>query len=200
MPQDLQNLLPPGIQEEKLVVDLAELAGDKGVVAIELAISDAGSILRFARFAAAMTDQIASQPDEFPSEEKEERDLLEQVLAHEARLWLLATRGDEIIGILSFNVHSRRRQAHAGSFGMLVHNSWRGKGVGTALVAVLLDWARTHPTIEKVCLSVFSSNEAGLALYRKTGFVEEGRQRGQAKLAADRYVDEVLMGQWVKLR
>jgi RimJ/RimL family protein N-acetyltransferase len=174
---------------------------DGAKIVVRTAVSDdARPLLVFVRAAAASTDQIASQPDEFPSEEKEERDLLDQALAHEARLWLLATHGDEIIGILSFNVPSRRRQAHAGSLGMLVHDSWRGKGVGTALVQVLLDWARAHPTIEKVCLSVFSSNDAGLALYRKAGFIREGCLRGQAKLDADRYVDEIQMGQWVKPR
>ena len=63
---------------------------------------------------------------------------------------------------------------------------------------MLLEWALEHPTIEKVCLSVFVSNAPGLALYRKMGFLEEGRRRDQAKLTPDRYVDEILMGLRVK--
>ncbi len=159
---------------------------------------DARALLSFLHAAAATTDQIATQADEFPTTEDEERATVERLLVNDAGLCLLATHEDRVIGNLSFAAKPRRRMRHAGSLGMLVHHSWRGRGVGMGLLQVLLDWARTHSTIEKVCLSVFDSNSAALALYRKTGFLEEGRRRGQAKLGPDRYVDEVLMGLWVK--
>ncbi len=50
----------------------------------------------------------------------------------------------------------------------------RGHGVGTALLAELLTWARADPATAKVVLQVWPHNEAALALYRRAGFVVEG--------------------------
>src|SRR5881409_3744128 len=59
--------------------------------------------------------------------------------------------------------------------GMFVAREWRGRGVGSALVVAAIDWARDRG-LHKLSLGVFPHNEAGLALYRKFGFVEEGRR------------------------
>jgi len=62
-----------------------------------------------------------------------------------------------------------------GELGMMVAAGWRGRGVGTALVAGAVDWARERG-LHKLSLGVFPHNEAAIALYRKFGFVEEGRR------------------------
>ena len=61
-----------------------------------------------------------------------------------------------------------------GEIGMMVAAGWRGRGAGTALVAAAIEWARAHG-LHKLALSVFPHNHAAIALYRKFGFVEEGR-------------------------
>ena len=38
-----------------------------------------------------------------------------------------------------------------------------------------------------------------IRLYRRLGFVEEGRRAEEIKIGPNRYVDEVLMGRFVKL-
>lgn len=58
--------------------------------------------------------------------------------------------------------------------GTLVAADRRGRGVGSALVAAAIDWARAHD-LHKLALGVFPHNEPAIALYRKFGFVEEGR-------------------------
>ena len=62
-----------------------------------------------------------------------------------------------------------------GEIGMMVAADWRGRGVGTALVAAAVEWARARG-LHKLTLSVFPHNEAAVGLYRKFGFVEEGRR------------------------
>jgi GNAT superfamily N-acetyltransferase len=61
-----------------------------------------------------------------------------------------------------------------GDIGMMVAAGWRGRGVGSALVAAAIDWARVRG-LHKLALGVFPHNEAAVALYLKFGFVEEGR-------------------------
>lgn len=65
----------------------------------------------------------------------------------------------------------------------------RRRGVGAALVAAALSEAREHGA-ERVLLEVRASNEAALALYRRAGFVEDGRRRGYY---SEPFEDAVLM-------
>lgn len=129
----------------------------------------------------------------------------------EQRIWLSAHRekpgqivllatgpADEIIGVLSFRNGERRKLAHHGHFGISVHADWRGRGVGTALIVTLLDWAAANPLLEKICLGVFETNVRARALYRRLGFVEEGRQVRFFKLGEGRYVDDIQMCIFVK--
>jgi RimJ/RimL family protein N-acetyltransferase len=80
-----------------------------------------------------------------------------------------------------------------GEIGMMVAADWRGRGVGTALVAAAIDWARTHG-LHKLTLSVFPHNDAAIALYRKFGFVEEGRRSKQIRRASGELWDLMEMG------
>jgi ribosomal protein S18 acetylase RimI-like enzyme len=74
---------------------------------------------------------------------------------------------------------------------MAVLPGWRGRGVGTALLAEAFRWAR-EVGVEKLSLSVFPHNRAALALYRRFGFVEEGRLRRHSKKSYG-YEDEIVM-------
>ena len=45
----------------------------------------------------------------------------------------------------------------------------------SALVQATVEWARDHG-LHKLSLEVFAHNSAAIALYRKYGFMEEGRR------------------------
>ncbi len=72
---------------------------------------------------------------------------------------------------------------------------WRGRGVGTALMAEAIRWAR-EAGVEKLSLSVYPDNDAARALYAKFGFEDEGRLSGHSKKTIG-YRDEILMGLWL---
>lgn len=80
-----------------------------------------------------------------------------------------------------------------GEIGMMVAADWRGRGVGTALVAAAIEWARAHG-LHKLALSVFPHNDAAIALYRKSGFVEEGRLVQHVRRADGELWDLIEMG------
>lgn len=80
-----------------------------------------------------------------------------------------------------------------GELGMLVAADWRGRGVGTALVAASIDWARERG-LHKLTLEVFPHNEAAIGLYRKFGFVEEGRLVRHVRRANGELWDLISMG------
>jgi len=76
---------------------------------------------------------------------------------------------------------------------MMVAAGWRGRGVGSALVAAAIDWARAQG-MHKLSLSVFPHNAAAIALYRKFGFVEEGRRVRHLRRASGALWDLIDMG------
>ncbi len=80
-----------------------------------------------------------------------------------------------------------------GEIGMMVAAGWRDRGVGTALVAAGIKWARAHD-LHKLALSVFPHNEAAIALYRKFGFVQEGRLVRHVRRADGQFWDLIEMG------
>jgi RimJ/RimL family protein N-acetyltransferase len=80
-----------------------------------------------------------------------------------------------------------------GEIGMMVAANRRGRGVGTALLVGAIDRARARG-LHKLTLSVFPHNEAAIALYRKFGFVEEGRRVEHMRRASGELWDLIEMG------
>jgi GNAT superfamily N-acetyltransferase len=67
--------------------------------------------------------------------------------------------------------------------GFLIDRRWQGRGLGTqaaaAAVAAASKLERRHPTgAAGVVLSVNEANPAGLAAYRRAGFLDHGRYTG----------------------
>jgi len=102
---------------------------------------------------------------------------------------VVAVGGGQIVGML----HVEVSRHGFGEIGMLVDRDWRGCGVGRALVQAAISWARGRG-LHKLCLEVFAHNTAAIALYRKSGFVEEGRRTRQYRRANGELWDSVVMG------
>jgi ribosomal protein S18 acetylase RimI-like enzyme len=66
--------------------------------------------------------------------------------------------------------------SHIARLGMGVLREFRGHGLGRKLIETTIAKVREQ-RLEKIELSVYSSNAGAIALYRKLGFVEEGRKK-----------------------
>ncbi|MGZ4333407.1 MAG: N-acetyltransferase family protein [Gaiellaceae bacterium] len=102
---------------------------------------------------------------------------------------LVAVASGRIVG----SIHVEASRHGYGEIGMAVARDWRGQGVGSALMAAAIDWGRDR-RLHKLSLSVFAHNAAAIALYRKFGFVEEGRRVKQYRRASGELWDAVDMG------
>jgi ribosomal protein S18 acetylase RimI-like enzyme len=102
---------------------------------------------------------------------------------------LVAVASGEIVG----SVHVDRSRHGFGEIGMAVAREWRGCGVGSALLAAAIEEAREYG-LHKLSLGVFAHNAAAIGLYRKYGFVEEGRRPKQYRRASGELWDTVEMG------
>jgi RimJ/RimL family protein N-acetyltransferase len=138
----------------------------------------------FAAVAAERTG-IASEP---PVDINERTATFEASITGPARTFV-AVAGDQIIGL----IHIEPSRHGFGDLAMLVDRDWRGRGVGSALVRAAIDWARGQG-LHKLSLEVFVHNEAAIALYRKSGFAEEGRLTKQYRRASGELWDAMVMG------
>ena len=102
---------------------------------------------------------------------------------------IVAVAGGRVVGLL----HVEASRHGFGEIGMAVDRAWRGRGVGSALVRTAVDWAR-GAGLHKLCLEVFPHNAAGIALYRRAGFTEEGRRVAQYRRASGELWDSIVMG------
>jgi len=102
---------------------------------------------------------------------------------------VVALAGGQLVGF----IHVEASRHGFGEFGMLVDRDWRGRGVGSALVQAAIGWARDQG-LHKLCLEVFAHNAAAIALYRKSGFVEEGRRIRHYRRANGELWDSIVMG------
>lgn len=104
---------------------------------------------------------------------------------------LIAEKDDQIAGLLGFIGGKLAEQRHAGEFGISVAKEYRAQGIGTALIEALVAWAPEHGISRIECRS-WSNNPGSARLYRRMGFVEEGRLH-HAVLRDGESIDELVL-------
>jgi RimJ/RimL family protein N-acetyltransferase len=102
---------------------------------------------------------------------------------------LVATVEGEIVGHVGLD----RSATGVTNLGMFVAEGWRGRGVGTALVAAAVEEARRWGS-HKVALQLWPHNRVARSLYLKFGFMEEGRLRRHYRRRDGALWDALVMG------
>ena len=83
------------------------------------------------------------------------------------------------------------KSRHVVGLGMSILKEYRGIGIGSAMMDYMISWAK-EKGYKKISLSVFSTNQPAINLYRKFGFEIEGVKKMEFKINGE-YVDEILM-------
>ena len=102
---------------------------------------------------------------------------------------IVAVAAGDFVGSL----HVDATRFGVGELGMAVARPWRRRGVGSALLTAAIERARGEG-LHKLSLEVFPHNEAAIALYRKFGFLEEGRRVKHYRRANGELWDSIVMG------
>jgi diaminopimelate decarboxylase len=108
---------------------------------------------------------------------------------------VVALDGERIVGHVYIQREPHPVTRHVATLGIAVAADHRRRGIGAALMEHALRWCR-GVGVEKVMLSVYPHNTAAIALYRRFGFVEEGRLVGHSRKSTG-YEDEILMSVWI---
>jgi L-phenylalanine/L-methionine N-acetyltransferase len=106
---------------------------------------------------------------------------------------LVAEFDNLVVATGSLHLVRTPRRRHVGEIGMMVHDEYQGRGVGTALLNGLLDLADNWLNLHRIELEVYVDNVAGIHLYESREFVIEGTRADYA-FRDGRYVDAYVMG------
>lgn len=98
------------------------------------------------------------------------------------------TERERIAGYIG--VYPHEEYGHV--IGMLVDERFRGRGIGKALLARAVEWARTQG-LAQISLLVFPHNKRALALYRNAGFEQRDYYPGDVTRQTGEVWDSVLM-------
>jgi len=95
-----------------------------------------------------------------------------------------------LLGTATFLRETGLKERHKGRiFAVYVTSAQRRKGIGHALIGVLLKKVKEDASLEQVLLAVTTRHEGAKQLYRKFGFQTWGTEPNALKIGSE-YVDE----------
>ncbi|WP_257942896.1 GNAT family N-acetyltransferase [Pediococcus pentosaceus] len=121
----------------------------------------------------------------------DEINLLEESSKSSANLFLLATKDEKIIGTANMKSFLRKQISHRGTFGISVLKEFSGQGIGSMLLAEIINYAKSV-NLEILELEVRTDNIPAIHLYKKFGFKEYGLYEKFFKID-HKYYDGTLM-------
>ncbi len=172
---------------------------NKESVQVRLAVpEDAAQLIETIQTYIRDSEHLVLTTTEFQPTLEKEMEWISSFLQSNNSLLLVAQKDGNIIGNIDLNGGTRIKLQHTAMVGMGMLRQWRNTGLGTALLTAAIEWAVDNPVLEQLWLQVYHSNAAGMALYHKCGFREQGRQADFFKVTEGSYADNVLMGLSVK--
>jgi len=155
--------------------------------------SDAEQLIAHVQRLANETDiNVPLAPGEFNLTVDEEREILAGYAGSRNSLFLVAEAGSQIVGALTCKGGTRQATRHAVTLGVSIRKGWRGKGIGTTLMARAVEWATSTGVVTRIELKVLARNKIATHLYEKFGFQIEGR-RQRAIYSKGEYADDLIM-------
>ena len=137
--------------------------------------SDAKAVLDVFNKTHAETDFLLTYPDENTFDEKKEAEFLKNKCDSENEIEILAFAGDKLVGTAGINaVGAHCKVKHRAEFGVGILKDYWGQGIGTALTKACIECARKAGYLQ-LELDVVSDNVSAVALYKKCGFEEYGK-------------------------
>ncbi|MGA7302033.1 MAG: GNAT family N-acetyltransferase [Candidatus Sulfotelmatobacter sp.] len=141
-------------------------------------------------------EALESEPGAFGSSPEEHHGLSREEIAERIsfdpseKFVVGAFVGDRLVGTAGFFRHKGLKERHKGRiWGVYVTREARRQQIGRDMLRMLLERASHVGGIEQIMLSVATTQNAAVSLYRSLGFEPFGCERRALKIG-ERYVDE----------
>lgn len=123
----------------------------------------------------AETDYLLSYPDENSMTVEQEGEFLAEKTASENEIEIVALVDGQTVGTAGIEaVGTKYKVCHRAEFGIAIEKAYWGLGLGKAMTEACIVCAK-QAGYTQLELTVVAENESAIALYRKCGFVEYGR-------------------------
>lgn len=175
--------------EEKTIM----LAGQRPVVIRTAGPADARAVRDFQLRVFADSEYMIHRPQEYQRSVGDEKRILRAKYDSPDQLYLVAGNGGAVVALLTSRVDSRQRVSHTIHMGLAVGRAWRGIRLGEALMRAFIGWVQGVEGLRRIELNVTDGNAPAQRLYKKFGFIEEGRRRGAICFGGEDYRDDIIM-------
>ena len=154
---------------------------------------DGEAVLEIFRLTHEQTDLMLTYPDEMTFTVEQEGKFLQDKTDSPDEIEILAEIDGKVIGTAGIGrVGSQEKLKHRAEFGIGIDRAYWGLGIGHALTEACIECAEAagYAQLE---LDVTAENERAIALYKKAGFVEFGRNPLGFRTREGRWQELVLM-------
>ncbi|KAF8970124.1 acyl-CoA N-acyltransferase [Flammula alnicola] len=114
----------------------------------------------------------------------------------------IMTSKPQFVGFTALWGNAERGHRHSDYSIVLMPEFWN-KGYGQAITKFMVHYAFLHLNMHRISLVVYEGNERAIAVYKKIGFINEGRQR-KARWCNGAWSDIIQMGilmeDWTEMR
>lgn len=155
---------------------------DDSIQILKAVPEDAAETLEYLKVIGGESDNLTFGAEGFPMTVENEAKYIASMEGSKTKVMYVAKENGRIVGEASYNSYTRPRLKHRGEFGMSVLRSHWNRGIGTALLAKILEFARDVAQNEIVSLEVRSDNASAIHLYEKFGFKKVGHFEGYLKI------------------
>ncbi len=159
----------------------------------QIEVEDAENILKYKNQVVGESDFLTYGQGELRISIDDEINYIKKFKNSENSVFFLAQLDDEIIGTIGVMGGNRIRNQYVGNFGLSVAKKHWRNGVGKNLLETLILWSKENDILKKLNLDVYENNEEAIKLYKKLGFVHEGR-RVASYCIKEKFFDSILMG------
>ena len=147
--------------------------------------SDAGKFLEYSKIVGSETDNLTFGAEGLSLTISQEADFIRKFAGNPGSIMIVAFDEGELIGTGAVSVVSGKpRFAHRREIAISVRKDYWGKGIGTGIMNVLMDFAKKSGA-EVLELQVRSDNERAIALYEKFGFEKIGTHKNFFKIGEE---------------
>lgn len=154
--------------------------------------SDASELLSYLKKIGSQTDYLSFGFEGVGCDVVKEEEIITRFSSAVNSVMIVGVTDGKIVADGTVSAMKQSRFAHNAELGIGVLAEYWDRGIGTALMAELVKYARQNKYIKRLFLTVIAENANAIALYKKFGFVERGRKAGFSKVG-NAYLDAVYM-------
>ena len=154
--------------------------------------SDAGKFLEYSKIVGSETDNLTFGAEGLSLTISQEADFIRKFAGNPGSIMIVAFDEGELIGTGAVSVVSGKpRFAHRREIAISVRKDYWGKGIGTKVLTLLMDYYRSFGE-NRFLIETWSGNHKMLGCARKLGFYEVKRIKG-AHIVDGTEVDDLVL-------